>query len=179
SFFLSAIVALLLFSNINLENEAFFWLLGSLENINWLELFPVTVVVILCSFILATQYRELDALQMGDTHARSVGVNVERTKGLSIFLVALSVSASVSISGLIGFVGLIMPHVSRIIFGGSNRFVLPGSAITGAIFLILADDIARGAVVGVVIPIGIITGIIGVPFFLLIMRKMAGGKYGT
>ena len=128
SFFLSAIVALLLFSNINLEDEAFFWLLGSLENINWLELFPVSAVVLLCSILLGSQYRELDALQMGDTHARSVGVNVERTKGMSIFLVALSVSASVSISGLIGFVGLIMPHVSRIIFGGSNRFVLPGPA---------------------------------------------------
>ncbi len=179
SFFLSAIVALLLFSNINLEDEAFFWLLGSLENINWLELFPVSAVVLLCSVLLGSQYRELDALQMGDTHARSVGVNVERTKGMSIFLVALSVSASVSISGLIGFVGLIMPHVSRIIFGGSNRFVLPGSAITGAIFLILADDIARGSVVGVVIPIGIITGIIGVPFFLLIMRRLAGGRYET
>ncbi len=174
SFFVSAIVALLLFSNINLENEAFFWLLGSLENINWLELFPVAVVVLICSVILGTQYRELDALQMGDIYAKSVGVNVERSKGISMFLVALSVSAVVSISGLIGFVGLIMPHVSRMIFGGSNKIVIPASGITGAIFLILADDIARGIVTGVVIPIGIITGIIGVPFFLLIMRKMGG-----
>lgn len=177
SFFISAIVALLLFTNINLQGEAFFWLLGSLENISWYSLFPVAIVVLISSFIVFIEHRELDALQMGDLHARAVGVNVERTKRVVIFMVALGVSASVSISGLIGFVGLVMPHLSRMLFGGSNRYVIPTSGLLGAIFLIAADDVARGAVTGVVIPIGIITGIIGVPFFLYFMRRLTGGKY--
>ena len=177
SFFISAIVALLLFSNINLQGEAFFWLLGSLEDITWILLYPVALVVIITSLVIYSLYRELDAMQMGDHHARSVGVNVERTKKLAIFMVALGVSASVSISGLIGFVGLVMPHLSRILFGGSNKYVIPTSGLLGAIFLICADDIARGLVTGVVIPIGIITGIVGAPFFLYFMRKLTGGRY--
>jgi iron complex transport system permease protein len=177
SFFVSAIVALLLFTNINLQGEAFFWLLGSLENINWTVLYPVAIIVLITSYAIYLQHRELDAIQMGDMHARSVGVNVERTKRITIFMVALGVSASVSISGLIGFVGLIMPHLSRMLLGGSNKHVIPASGILGAIFLICADDIARGIVPGVVIPIGIVTGIIGVPFLMYFMRKLTGGRY--
>ena len=176
SFFFSSIVALLLFSNYNLQGEAFFWLLGSLENITWTTFYPVFGIVVISSIILATMYRELDAMQLGEQHSRSVGVNVERTKLLSISLVTLSVSAAVSISGLIGFVGLIIPHISRIIFGGSNRYVIPASGLLGAIFLLCADDIARSVVNGVVIPIGIITGMIGVPFFLLMMRRLLNGR---
>lgn len=176
SFFFTSVVALLLFSNINLQGEAFFWLLGSLQNITWTSFFPVFGVVAISTIVLNSMFRELNALQLGESHARSVGVNVERTKALSITLVTLSVSAAVSISGLIGFVGLIMPHVSRLIFGGSNKYVIPASGILGAIFLLLADDIARSVVSGVVIPVGIITGMIGVPFFLYMMRRLAGGR---
>ena len=176
SFFFSSIVALLLFSNINLQGEAFFWLMGSLQAITWSSFFPVLGIISISSIVLNGMYRELNAMQLGETHARSVGMNVERTKALSITLVTLSVSAAVSISGLIGFVGLLMPHVSRIIFGGSNKYVIPASGLLGAIFLLLADDIARSVVNGVVIPIGIVTGIIGVPFFLYMMRRMANGR---
>lgn len=176
SFFFSSLVALLIFSNINLQGEAFFWLLGSLQNITWSTLLPVFGVVMGSSIVLGGMFRELNALQLGEPHARSVGVKVERTKAISITLVTLSVSAAVSISGLIGFVGLIMPHISRIIFGGSNKYVIPASGILGAIFLLLADDIARSAVNGVVLPVGIITGMIGVPFFMYLMRRLVVGK---
>lgn len=175
SFFFSSVVALLLFSNYNLEGEAFFWLLGSLENITWITFYPVFGIVTVSSIILAAMHRELDALQLGEQHARGVGVNVERTKAISIALVTLSVSAAVSISGLIGFVGLIMPHISRMIFGGSNKYVIPASGLLGAIFLLCADDLARSVVTGVVIPVGIITGMIGVPFFLFMMRRLVSG----
>lgn len=176
SFFFSSVVALLLFSNISLQGEAFFWLLGSLQNITWASFFPVFGVVAISSILLGGMHKELNALQLGEAHARGVGVNVERTKAISITIVTLSVSAAVSISGLIGFVGLIMPHVSRLIFGGSNKYVIPASGILGAIFLLLADDIARSVVSGVVIPVGIITGMIGVPFFLYLMRRLASGR---
>ncbi len=176
SFFFSSLVALLLFSNINLQGEAYFWLLGSLQNITWTTFYPVFGIVALGSVLLGLSYRELDALQLGEAHARSVGVRVERMKAFSIGLVTLSVSAAVSVSGLIGFVGLIMPHVSRQIFGGSNRIVIPASGFLGAIFLLCADDLARSVVTGVVIPLGIITGMIGVPFFLFMMRKLLNGR---
>lgn len=176
SFFFSSLVALLLFSNYNLAGEAFFWLLGSLQDINWITFFPVFGIVAVSTIFLAALYRELDAMQLGEFHARSVGVNVERTKAVSIALVTLSVSAVVSVSGLIGFVGLIMPHISRTIFGGSNKYVIPASGMLGAIFLLCADDIARSVVNGVVIPVGIITGMIGVPFFLLMMRRLLNGR---
>lgn len=176
SFFFSSIVALLLFSNISLQGEAFFWLLGSLQDITWSTFYPVFGIVALSSIVLGSTYRELDAMQMGEVHARSVGVNVERTKALSIVLVTLSVSAAVSVSGLIGFVGLIMPHVSRILFGGSNKIVIPASGLLGAVFLLCADDIARSVETGVVIPIGIITGVIGAPFFMFMMRRLLNGR---
>src|SRR5579875_650761 len=165
SFFVSSIVGLMLFSNPKLQNEAYDWLLGSLVGMNWPEVIPVIYVVIICSFVLGLQHRELDALQLGESHARSVGVRVERTKAISVILTTLSVSAAVSISGLIGFVGLVTPHVARIIFGGSNRVVLPMSFLIGAIFLLGANDIARDTIHNGVIPVGIVTGIIGVPFF--------------
>lgn len=177
SLFVSSMVALLLFTNMKLEGSAFFWLLGSLSGITWSELIPVSVIVISTSVIISLYHRELDALQMGEFHARSVGVSVERIKKLMIILVTVSVSAAVSISGIIGFVGLIVPHVSRLLYGGSNRFVVPSSAILGALFLLAADDISRTVVSGEVIPIGVVTGMIGVPVFMYLLRKLAGGVY--
>lgn len=177
SLFVSSIVALLIFTNINLEGSAYFWLLGSLTGITWNELVPVSVIVVASSVIMSLYHRELDAIQMGEFHARSVGVSVENVKRIMFLLVTLSVSAAVSISGIIGFVGLIMPHVSRLIYGGSNRYVLPSSAILGALFLLGADDIARVVVTGVVLPIGVVTGMIGVPIFMYLLRKLAGGSY--
>ncbi|MBX8637503.1 MAG: iron chelate uptake ABC transporter family permease subunit [Thermoplasmata archaeon] len=177
SFFTSSVVALMIYSNIELQSSAFFWLLGSLQGITWQELLPVVFTVLPAMFIMSLYSRELNALQLGGAYAHSVGIRVERTKRMLIALVALSVSASVSISGLIGFVGLIMPHMSRLLYGGSNRYVLPSSAILGAIFLVLADDIARMAIPGKVIPIGIITGMIGVPFFIYMLGKLSSGAY--
>ncbi|MCL4327482.1 MAG: iron ABC transporter permease [Candidatus Thermoplasmatota archaeon] len=177
SLFITSIVALLLYSRPNMENEVFFWLLGSLQGISWKEDTVVVPLVILSSLVLFSMSRELNALQMGEDHAKSVGVNVERTKALAIIISTISVSAVVSISGLIGFVGLIFPHVSRLIFGGSNRNVIPASAFLGATFLILSNDLAHSIVYGEVIPIGIITGIIGVPFFMLLMMKISNRGY--
>lgn len=177
SLFVSSIVALMLFTNIRLEGSAFFWLLGSLQGITWTELAPVSVIVVTTSVIASVYHKELDALQMGEFHAHSVGVSVETVKKIMLVIVTLSVSAAVSISGIIGFVGLIMPHVSRLLYGGSNRYVIPSSAILGALFLLAADDIARTAVSGEIIPIGVVTGIIGVPIFLYLLRRLAGGSY--
>ncbi|EQD56986.1 Bacterial transport system permease protein [mine drainage metagenome] len=128
-------------------------------------------------FISWLYYKELNALQMGDEYARSVGVNVNATKGMFLIVTALGVSAAVSISGLIGFVGLIIPHISRLIFGGTNKYVIPSSALIGATFLLLCNDIARNIVKQEALPIGIITGLLGVPIFVLLMLKISRGSY--
>ncbi|OWP56292.1 MAG: iron ABC transporter permease [Thermoplasmatales archaeon B_DKE] len=177
SLFISSIVGLLIYTNVKLENAAFFWLLGSLQGITWTELLPVSIVVVITSAIMWGMSGQLNAFQLGETYAHSVGVPVEKTKALLMGIVALSVSAAVSISGLIGFVGLIIPHICRLLFGGSNRIVIPTSALLGALFLLLADDVARTAVRGEVIPVGIVTGMIGIPFFLYLLRRMASGSY--
>ncbi|HKJ97006.1 MAG TPA: iron ABC transporter permease, partial [Thermoplasmataceae archaeon] len=145
--------------------------------ITWTELLPVSAIVISTSLIISLYHRELDALQLGEFHARSVGVSVENVKRVMIVLVTLSVSAAVSVSGIIGFVGLIMPHISRLLYGGSNRFVIPSSAIMGAIFLLAADDISRVVITGEVVPIGVVTGMIGVPVFMYLLRRLSGGVY--
>ncbi len=177
SLFITSIVALLLYSRPNMENEVFFWLLGSLQGISWKEDSIIVPLVLISSIFLFSMSSELNALQMGEDHAKSVGVNVERAKAKAIIVSTIAVSAVVSISGLIGFVGLIFPHVSRIMFGGSNRKVIPASAILGGTFLVLSNDIAHLIVIGEVIPIGIITGIIGVPFFMLLMMRISRRGY--
>lgn len=177
SLFISALVGLILFSNLRLQNETFAWLLGSLSGITWQELGLVSLLVLVSSFILSTLWKELDALQMGEPHARSIGVNVERTKLLALVVTTIGVSAAVSISGLIGFVGLVIPHLARILFGGSNRKVIPMSAILGGLFLLLSDDLARTLVHNEVLPVGIITGLIGVPFFMYMLSRISRGNY--
>lgn len=177
SLFISALVGLILFSNLRLQNETFSWLLGSLGGITWQELGLVSLLIVASSFILSMLWRELDALQMGEPHARSIGVDVEKTKLLALVVTTVGVSAAVSISGLIGFVGLVIPHFARILFGGSNRKVIPMSAILGGIFLLMSDDMARTAVHNEVLPVGIITGLIGVPFFMYMLSRISRGNY--
>lgn len=177
SYFVSAIVAFFLFSNIKLQNEAFFWLLGSIGLMTTPELIITIPIMFVAMVLMFMYYKELNALQMGDEYARSVGVNVNFSKGAFLLLTALSVSAAVSISGLIGFVGLIIPHISRLLFGGSNKFVIPSSAIIGASFLLICNDIARNVAKPEILPIGIVTGMLGVPIFVILMMKISKGAY--
>lgn len=179
SVFVSSLVAYLLYTNPNLEgtSEVFFWLMGSLENLTWSSLIPVAVISVCAMLVVTLLSSELNAIQLGEDYAKSVGVRVELTKVVTLIAVTLGVSAAVSVSGLIGFVGLIVPHISRLLHGGSNSRVIPSSAILGAIFLVLSFDISRLIAFPKVIPIGIITGLIGVPFFVFLLRKLAGGYY--
>lgn len=179
SLFVSSLVAYVLITNVKLEGEEVIlsWLLGSLQAITWKELTVVFFIVLVTSLVSMLNYRELDTMQMGEDFARSVGVNVERTKKVSIVAVALGVSAVVSISGLIGFVGLIVPHVGRLLFGGSNRYVIPASALIGSIFLLCANDLSTMIISQEVVPVGIITAFVGVPVFIYLLHKLAVGSY--
>ncbi len=179
SLFISAIVAYVIITDTSLagETEILSWLLGSLQSTTWSQLIIVSVIVVITAIVSTAFSRELDIIQLGEEYAASVGVRVEKTKRISIIVSTLGVSAAVSISGLIGFVGLIMPHVARLLFGGSNRIVIPASAILGGIFLLLADDLSRVIMSQQIIPVGIITSFIGVPVFMYLLRRLSSGYY--
>ncbi len=179
SLFVSSIVAYVIYSNLRLQSSIYFWLMGSLSQLTWTDITILLSVNFLSMFASALYWKEMDSLQLGEEYAASVGVNVERTKLALIMLVTFSTSVSVSFTGLIGFVGLIVPHMARIIFGGSNRVAIAGSAIIGAIFLMICEDIANVVISQEVLPIGIITGMIGAPFFIYLLTRISRGAYAA
>jgi iron complex transport system permease protein len=151
-----------------------FWTLGSLGGITWRSL-SVTAPVMLASMLaLPRLSRQLNTLLLGERQAVYTGTNVQLVKGVSIAAVAAGVGAAVSIAGIIGFVGLVAPHLVRLAIGPDYRTLIPGSAVLGAILLLLADLLARTVVAPAELPIGIVTALVGGPFFVwLLMRHRA------
>jgi len=175
SLLFGSLSSFVIYVNASQRPEVIFWLMGSLAESNWQELPPVVLVVVVCAAALYAFRRELDALSLGEEEALYVGVNVGVVKVVLMGVTALMVASVVSVSGLIGFVGLMIPHISRMVFGPSHKALLPTSGLLGGIFLLLCDDLARTAMAPLEIPIGIITALIGVPFFFIIMKRR---RYG-
>jgi iron complex transport system permease protein len=124
------------------------------------------------SIIIAYFYsKDLNMLAMGDDTAQHLGVNSEKVRKILLLLGSLVTAAAVSISGVIGFVGLIIPHITRLLIGPDHRILLPTSAILGSIFLIMCDAIARVATGSSELPVGVVTALIGTPFFLYLLRR--------
>lgn len=146
-----------------------FWTLGDLGGASWDKLTIAGPLLIFASGALILFARSLNALALGEAEAYHVGVNVEWTKRLVIILAALAVGVSVSLSGMIGFVGLVVPHVIRVSFYSDNRLVLPASVMGGALLLVGADVIARTIVSPSELPIGVVTALIGAPFFIALL----------
>lgn len=152
---------------------AIFWLLGSLGGASWQTLLAPVVGTLFGLCYLGFQAKSLDALAMGDQTAGSLGVDV-RTVRRGLFLVTALVTGSVvAAAGAIGFVGLMLPHLVRLLVGASHRRVLPASALLGAVFLVWADVLARLVVAPEELPLGIITSVLGGPVFLFLLRRRA------
>jgi len=128
------------------------------------------VIVTIASFVIWLRSQELNILSLGEEEAVSIGVDVERLKREIFILGSVIVGLVVSMCGAIGFIGLIVPHITRLLLGPDHRILIPGSAIMGAILLVLSDMVARGVAV-YELPVGVITSIFGVPFFLYLLRK--------
>lgn len=151
------------------------WMIGTLASVDWTSLTIAASVILPTCFICLWQGNKLNLLQLGDEDAHYLGLNVERTKFILLFLSALLVGCAVAMSGVIGFIGLVVPHLIRMPLGPDHRWLIPGSAIVGATLLLIADTIARTAVSPAEIPVGLLTGLIGGPYFLwLILRQPAG-----
>lgn len=154
--------------------EAMFWLFGSLSKSGWDELAVAAPILIALLVLLPRDARALNALLLGEHEAMHLGVDVERLKRRVIVLVVLSVSACVALAGVIGFVGLIVPHLLRLLLGPDHVRLLPASALGGAALLTLADWAARTIVAPAELPIGILTALIGGPFFLALLVRLRG-----
>ncbi len=151
-----------------------FWLMGSFNRVDGDDLL-ISLIPLLVGFtILVIMSWRLNVLSFGDDEARSLGVNTRVTRLLVIFASTLLASTSVAVAGIIGYVGLVVPHLARAIVGPNYKRLLPTSLLIGAIFLLVIDNIARVAL-SVEIPIGILTAIVGVPFFVVIFRNQARG----
>ncbi len=148
-----------------------FWNLGSLNGASYPRLWPLLLVTLLVACWLPRRVDALNALLLGESEARHLGFDVERLKVELILCTALGVGAAVAAAGLIGFIGLVVPHLLRLIVGPDHRLLLPASMFGGAILLLLADLVARLALAPAELPIGIVTALIGAPFFLYLLIR--------
>ena len=150
--------------------EIVYWLMGSLASVTVDKLIMISIPIIIGFAILIALRWQMNLLAMGDEEAQSLGLNPSRVRLLVIAGCTLLTSAAVSVSGVIGWIGLVIPHMTRMIVGPDNRILIPASLSLGASFLLLIDNISR-AFISIEIPIGILTAIIGVPIFLYLLKK--------
>ncbi len=171
SAFISALTTLLLYFYQEELGRVIFWTLGGFSYTRWGEV-QVVLPYLISGFALAYRYvRELNLLLLGEEKAHQLGLDVVRLQRSLLFAASLLVAAAVSVAGTIGFVGLVVPHVMRLLLGPDHRSLLPLSALAGGVFLLAADTLARMLLAPVELPVGILTSFVGGPFFLYLLRN--------
>jgi iron complex transport system permease protein len=150
--------------------EVYAWILGHLDTAGWHDVALVAPYIAVSAGVILLHRRVLDVLSLGDEEAASLGVNVTRTRFVVVVAATVGTAAAVAISGLIGFVGIIVPHAVRLVLGPSYRLILPLSLLCGAGFLVFADVIARSVLSPAELPIGVVTAFFGAPFFAIVLR---------
>ena len=152
-------------------HEVVFWMMGSLGRSSWDKVAIIALVTVACSLILMRLSWDINTLGAGDETAMSLGVNVELVRVLGMMLSALITASVICFTGTIGFIGLVAPHITRMVVSGDHRFLLPASGLFGALLLLGADTVARTIMSPVILPVGIMTAFMGVPFFLYLFMK--------
>jgi iron complex transport system permease protein len=152
-----------------------YWLMGSLSAVSFKQFWALIPMGLGVAVLLATSWR-IDILSMGDKEARSLGVNANAHRGVIVLGATLATAGAVCISGVVGWVGLVIPHIGRMLVGSNNRRLMPASISIGASFLVLVDTMARGLWASEV-PLGILTALIGAPFFVYLLKKTKGGDW--
>ena len=169
-FTFNALVALIQFiASQEALQQLVFWSMGSLSRSNWERIGILSVVLVIVSPLAFAASWKLTALRLGEDRARSFGVNVARLRFMSLLRVSVLAATSVAFVGTIGFIGLVGPHIARLLLGEDHRFFLPGSMMTGALVLSSASVAGKLLVPGAVMPVGIVTALIGVPFFVVLI----------
>jgi len=176
--FLSSITSyLIITSDSDRLHSIISWMLGHFSLSSWDEVLIVLPCMIIGTLIIWIYARPLNVMQLDEEQAQQLGINVEKVKLILLAAATLVTAAAVAFCGTIGFVGIIIPHAVRLIWGPDHRFLLPLSTLTGAIFLILADTLARTILTPEEIPVGVITAFVGAPFFLYLLRKRKRGTF--
>jgi iron complex transport system permease protein len=155
--------------------QVYSWILGNIPSTGWTDVVLILPYVAVAAVVILALRRVVDVLNLGDDEAASLGVDVRRVRLVLVVAATLGTAAAVAVSGLIGFVGIIVPHAIRLVTGVGYRALLPLSMIVGAGFLVLADVIARTALAPAEIPLGVVTAFFGAPFFALVLRTTRGG----
>lgn len=172
--FLTAVQTYLLQREVATLRQVYGWILGRLTTVGWDEVLLILPWVVVTGIVVLAGRGRLDVLSVGDEEARALGVDPSRVRLVIVLAATLGTAAVVAVSGLIGFVGIIVPHTVRIVFGTSYKVVLPLSIVYGAAFLIVADLIARTVVSPGELPIGVVTAFFGAPFFAFVLRSSRG-----
>jgi iron complex transport system permease protein len=162
--------------NTDTLQQVYSWILGGLPTSGWADVRLVAPYIVVSASVIVVLRRVLDVLSLGDDEAASLGVNVRRVRLALVAAATVGTAAAVAVSGLIGFVGIIVPHAIRLLAGTTYRALLPLSVVVGAGFLVLADVIARTAIAPAELPIGVVTAFFGAPFFALVLRTTRGGS---
>jgi len=172
--FLTAVQTYIMQRNTDILVEVYTWILGRLGTFGWADVGLLLPYFAVCAAVILALRRQLDVMQLGDDEATALGVNVLAVRIVLIVAASLMAAAAVAVSGLIGFVGIIVPHFIRLTIGSNYRTVLPLSAVGGAIFVVLADIGARNLTSGAELPIGVVTAFFGAPFFVFVMWSRRG-----
>jgi len=168
--FLTAVQTYVQQRNQDTVRQVYSWILGRLSTAGWREVWVVLPYAVVSAVALLLHRRALDVLAVGDDEATALGLHARRTRLAVVVASSLGTAAAVSVSGLIAFVGIIVPHTVRLLFGSSNRVILPLSLLFGGAFLVLCDLVARTVAEPAEIPIGVVTAFFGAPFFVLVLR---------
>ena len=179
SSFLSAVVSLIKIISSDALHGIVYWIMGSLQVAGWNHLYIASPFIFVGIIIIYYYAKDLNIISLGENQAQHLGVDVEGLKTRLLICVSLITAAAVSVSGIIGFIGLIIPHMTRLLVGPDHRILIPTSALLGAVVLIICDTLARTLMSPAEIPVGIITALLGSPFFvyLLIKRKKTVGSW--
>ena len=177
SLFSAGITALQYFADDIEISSIVFWTFGDIGRGSWRDLFILMAVVLIAILIFLRNRWNYNALDAGDEMAKSLGVNVPRTRLTGMITASLATAVTVSFFGIIAFVGLVVPHIVRRVIGGDERFLIPASALFGGMFLLVSDTVARTIIVPVVLPVGILTSFLGAPLFLYLLIKGIGKGY--
>jgi iron complex transport system permease protein len=165
--FLGAVVSYLLLQAGESIEQALYWLMGRLHTATWSDVEVTLPVAVVCLVVLLAYTRDLNVLLLGEADAHTLGIEVERTKRVLLAVSSVATAAAVAVAGVIGFVGLVVPHMLRLVVGPDHRVLLPTSAIAGSAFLVAADTLARAGPAE--LPVGIVTAAVGAPFFLYLL----------
>ena len=175
----SAFVGIMKYLSSDAElREITFWMMGGFYYAGWQDVITTYVTVLHCIALMTALAWKLNILSLGDEEARSLGLHPDFYRGLFIVLATLAASVCVSTSGIIAWVGLMMPHAARMLFGPDNRWIIPASGILGALYLLLCDTLAR-TLTSAEIPLGIVTSIVGAPYLLWLLRCKGMELYGS